>query len=83
MRKLKNNFLVYLQKVFNSIVGCYKNHPIGPYVYLLEVAITVYGKNSNAEVLNYLQTIYLQFYEITFHHLKTIGDSFSELQYLI
>lgn len=32
---------------------------------------------------NYFQTVYLQFYEITFHHMKTIQDSFSELQYLL
>lgn len=84
MRKLHVNFLNYIQEIFNTILQEYQNNPQPPFVYLLEVAITVYGSSqSHPEVLLYLQGLYEQFYKITFHHLSTIKDSFSQLQYLI
>ena len=44
MRKIKEDFLKYFESIFTVILNAFKQYPLSPYVYLLEVAITVYGE---------------------------------------
>lgn len=43
MRRMKPKFLDFIQDIFSTIISVYKSYPVSPFVYLLEIAITVYG----------------------------------------
>ena len=43
MRILKQNFIEFLLELFAIANACFKKYPVCSYLYLVEIAITVYS----------------------------------------
>lgn len=54
------------------MLSAFKKHPICSYVYLVEVAVTVYS--SNPSFTDYLRKLYSDFCSIAYEHMTKIED---------
>ena len=81
MRKIPHKFLQFIKPLFECVLEEYKKFPISTFLYLFEIAITVYYECEI--VLPYLQELYNQFYDITFYYLSLTSNPFEEYEYLI
>jgi hypothetical protein len=61
-----------LEDLFNTVLIAFQKHPICSYVYLVEVAVTVYS--GNPSYIDYLKKLYSDFCEIAYEHMKKIED---------
>lgn len=59
MRTLEYLFSEFLEDLFTTVLAAFQKHPICSYVYLVEVAVTVYS--SNPSYTDYLRRLYSDF----------------------
>lgn len=69
MRSIPDQFVQYLNPVFSKVIESYKKFPINSFVYIYEVAFTVYYKSHQAELLNFIKALYIQYCTITYNYL--------------
>lgn len=68
MRSLRESFIPFLENLFTTVFEAYRKHPICSYVYVLEVAITVFYDDQT--LTDYFRSLYQSFCQITYAHLK-------------
>lgn len=72
MRTLEFQFSEFLEELFTTVLTAFQKHPICSYVYLVEVAVTVFS--SNSAYTDYLRRLYSDFCQIAYEHMKKIED---------
>lgn len=72
MRCVKERFTVFLEDLFNTLISAYEKYPICSYIYLLEVAITVYYEHT--QFFDYFKDLYTKFCTITYSYLQTVDN---------
>lgn len=70
MRTLEFKFSEFLEDLFTTVLTAFRKYPICSYVYLVEVAVTVYSKNP--AYTDYLRRLYSDFVDIAFTHMSKI-----------
>jgi hypothetical protein len=58
--------------MFTLVLSAFQKYPICSYVYLVEVAVTIYSANPN--YTDYLRRLYSDFCDIAFSHMSHIND---------
>ena len=58
--------------MFTLVLSAFQQHPICSYVYLVEVAVTIYSSDPN--YTDYLRRLYSDFCDIAFSHMSRIND---------
>lgn len=74
MRSISEQFKKYLKEIFDIVIVAYKKYPINSYVYLYQVTFTVYYQSRQAELVNYLKSLYAQYCSISYKHLASAND---------
>jgi len=69
-----------LDELFIFTLDAYRKYPVCSYIYILEVAITVFY--DNIHFYDYFKNLYISFCEVTYAHFKNIKDV-QDYQFLI
>ena len=72
MRKMKNEFNIYLQEYTQLIIEGYKSSPISSYIYGFEILLTVFSKDENFRAV--LDNLFSEIFNITFNNYLTSPD---------
>lgn len=80
MRCLDLDFKDFIPQLLETLSQAYEQYPVCSYVYLVEVAVTVFCRHS--DFAEYFKGVYIRFCELTYSHLNS-GEKIERYHFLL